>query len=223
IIAVILKNGFKALTRIAAGETHDQVIAMLKYSIQKAQNLPRFVDDQFDLIINYGSHFNPQTTLKMIKLSDEGVYLLKGTEVGKQADEYFLCYGDDILYRSSKENLSKFLRKGIHLDDLKSLDEINAAIKKLEIEIKVPVNSLDSAISLEKIESIIKSLKNADNPKFFNPNKNALKKLGIKLPVSKNGLSMDFANTKYLYPIKGNEKNIVKIKMTGSDYYDKKL
>ncbi len=47
--------------------------------------------------------------------------------------------------------------------------------------------------------------------------------MGIKLPRSKNGLSVDFENTPYLYPVTANQKNIVKIKMTGSDYYDNKL
>ncbi len=47
--------------------------------------------------------------------------------------------------------------------------------------------------------------------------------MGIKLPRSKNGLSVDFVDTPYLYPVTGNQKNIVKIKMTGSNYYDNKL
>jgi hypothetical protein len=48
-------------------------------------------------------------------------------------------------------------------------------------------------------------------------------KLGIKLKATKNGLCADFAGTKYLYPAKGKEKNIIKIKLTGNDYYDFKL
>jgi hypothetical protein len=41
--------------------------------------------------------------------------------------------------------------------------------------------------------------------------------------TSKAGLCVDFAGTPYLYPVQAGEKNIVKIKLTGSDYYDKIL
>lgn len=59
--------------------------------------------------------------------------------------------------------------------------------------------------------------------KVFDPNKKALSELGIKLKKSKVGLSVDFADTPYLYPVTGEQRNIVKIKLTGDDNLDIKL
>ncbi|MBC8884062.1 HNH endonuclease [Flavobacterium piscinae] len=112
------------------------------------------------------------------------------------------------------------LRKLSEIEELKRIDD---AIEKLNITISVPKNTLNALESLKKIESILLKLKNKKPPKIFDPNKEALKKLGIKLPKSKNGVSVDFENTSYLYPSTGNQKNIVKIKMTGSRRLDDKL
>lgn len=54
------------------------------------------------------------------------------------------------------------------------------------------------------------------NKNRYNPNKPALKKLEIKIPKSANGLAPDFAKTPYLYPTTGQQKNIVRIKLTGA-------
>lgn len=104
--------------------------------------------------------------------------------------------------------------------ELKQIDE---AIEKLGIEIKVPKNKLGQAQSAQKIEAILKEIKKTN--KNFNPGKNALKKEGIKLPKTQNGLGVcvDFKGTQYLYPVTGNQKNIVRIKLTGSRRFDNKL
>lgn len=47
--------------------------------------------------------------------------------------------------------------------------------------------------------------------------------MGIKLKKSKVGLSVDFSDTPYLYPVTGEQKNIVKIKLTGSRSNDDRL
>ena len=104
-----------------------------------------------------------------------------------------------------------------------TLNNIDEAIEKLGINITVPRNTLNATQSFKKLDGIFRVLKSKRPPKTFDPNKEALKKLGIKLPKSKNGLSVDFADTPYLYPVKGNEKNIVKIKLTGSRRMDDKL
>ncbi|NBL66086.1 hypothetical protein GV828_12845 [Flavobacterium sp. NST-5] len=79
--------------------------------------------------------------------------------------------------------------------------------------------------SVVKLNDILTNLKNIKGSKKFNPSKKALKEIGVELPISKNGkgLSVDFANTKYLYPAKGKQKNIVRIKLTGDDNLDIKL
>ncbi|MFK7749078.1 MAG: HNH endonuclease [Kordia sp.] len=109
------------------------------------------------------------------------------------------------------------------MDELIEIKKIDKAINDLGIEILVPKNRLSLEASKKKMLKIFDSLSTAKGSKKFNPNKNALKKLGIKLEKSKNGLSVDFEGTKYLYKIKGKEKNIVKIKLTGSDVFDFKL
>lgn len=46
----------------------------------------------------------------------------------------------------------------------------------------------------------------------YKPSANA----SIPVPLSANKLAPDFANTQYLYPVNGNQKSIVKIKMSGT-------
>ncbi len=104
--------------------------------------------------------------------------------------------------------------------ELKVIDEV---IKELNIKVLVPKNTLTINESFGKINNIIKVLKAKKPPKIFDPDKAALKKMEIKLPVSQRGASVDFAGTAYLYPVSGNQKNIVKIKLTGSRKNDDKL
>lgn len=106
-------------------------------------------------------------------------------------------------------------------DELAVFAKIDESIAKLGINMAIPKNLLSKEASAARLTKITDTLKKGD--KVFDPAKKALKTLGIKLPKSKNGLSVDFAETPYLYPAKGNEKPIIKIKLTGSDYYDKKL
>lgn len=103
------------------------------------------------------------------------------------------------------------------------MQQIDDAIKELGIEIKIPINKLGTYQAAERIDKIIRRLLSKQPPKHFNPNKEALKQKGIQLPVSKNGTSVDFAGSEYLYPVTGNQKNIVKIKMTGDELKDIKL
>jgi hypothetical protein len=106
------------------------------------------------------------------------------------------------------------------LDQMSSMGRINNAIKELGIKILVPKNTLNAADSVRRMKRIIASLK-LKQP--FNPDKAALKNLGIKLPKSQMGTSVDFADTPYLYPARGEQKNIVKIVLTGDRNLDKKL
>jgi hypothetical protein len=138
----------------------------------------------------------------------------------RQGSKSLLKQMDDI-FKKIKAWVDELLGgKSLTKLDIKKIDD---AIKKLSIKVEVPKNKLNAIRSKAKIESIIKALKSKNPPKHFNPNKNALKELGIDLPLSKNGTSVDFKNTKYLYPIKGTEKNIVKIKLTGKRRWDDKL
>ena len=122
--------------------------------------------------------------------------------------------------KSMEELLEDAERTVDDLDELFEISQIDKAIEELGITIKVPKNALNAVESAKKLELVTAKLKKAIPPKIFDPNKAALKKLGIKLPASKAGLSVDFSNTDYLYKAKIGEKSIVKIKLTGHDDAD---
>ncbi|MBY0349161.1 MAG: HNH endonuclease [Hydrotalea flava] len=66
--------------------------------------------------------------------------------------------------------------------------------------------------------SVIAILKNKDGNFIVNKFERAYKPSAnpnIPVPLSVNKLAPDFANSQYLYPIIGSQKNIVKIKMSG--------
>lgn len=86
----------------------------------------------------------------------------------------------------------------------------------------LPENTLSASASRIKIRKINSLLKK--NKAIFNPDKPALKKLGIKLVKSKNGLSVDFSKTpKYLFGGRKSSKSIVKIKLKGNRGLDNKV
>lgn len=115
------------------------------------------------------------------------------------------------------------------IDDLGSrisqqeIKVIDDAIEKLRIIIKLPKNTLSVAENTERMKKIYNALLTMKRSNKFNPKKNKLLSNGYKVPLSKNGITADYASTKYLFPVKGNEKNIVRIKLTGSRYNDDKL
>ncbi len=69
---------------------------------------------------------------------------------------------------------------------------IDDALEKIGISIEdLPKNPYSALESQKKLEIIVKDL--SKNKRLaFNPEKPTLKELGIKLPKSKNGLSVDF-------------------------------
>ncbi|WP_415060065.1 HNH endonuclease [Flavobacterium sp.] len=158
--------------------------------------------------------------------------LYSGIPIPVGDNVYALMRDGKEIFRGSKkeiENVASHLKTLKEAEVLKYLDElidikqIDEAIKKLNINITIPKNTLNYADSIKKIEGIISLIKNRKPPKHFDPDKDALKVLGIKLKPSKRGLCADFNGTKYLYPAKGNEKNIVKIKLTGDRKLDDRL
>ena len=97
---------------------------------------------------------------------------------------------DDIFTSSFKSSLAEVL------DDFSDLKQIDAAIAELRIT-DIPVNSLSVLQSQRRLKDIIKTL-SKNKRLVFNPEKDALKQLGIKLPKSKTGLSADFEGSPYL-------------------------
>lgn len=93
---------------------------------------------------------------------------------------------------------------------------LRALPKQLDDVISLlPENKLSPYETRLRINKINETLKSSTAA--FNPDKPALKKLGVTLYKSKNGLSVDFAKTpQYLYEGKVSNKSIVKIKLKGS-------
>ncbi|HLN94945.1 MAG TPA: HNH endonuclease [Flavobacterium sp.] len=119
------------------------------------------------------------------------------------------------------EEAVKAVDKALVESEGSALKRIDEVAEKNNIRISVPKNTLSEAQSFARLNDIYKEL--LRGRKAFNPEKEALKELNIKLPRSKAGLSVDFEGSPYLYPVKGTERNIVKIKLTGSRRLDNKL
>ena len=136
-----------------------------------------------------------------------------------------IASGEAKAVRSSLEDVWSL--KGTKLIDALEnklvLQRIDDAIEKLKIPIKIPNNTLGALESSKRLKKIYDTLKTMKQSNKFNPNKNKLTLKNKKVPLSSNGISADFANTPYLYKTKGNEKNIVKIKLTGNRANDNKL
>ena len=156
--------------------------------------------------------------------------VLKGNSPNSGNKIYALLYEGEVIVEGGAIDLhkevngivSKSFRSTLNnvLEERGSLKRIDDAIEKLSIN-NIPKNTLSALQAQRRLNKIISKLKRSS--KKFDPNKQALKKLKIKLPKSKTGLSVDFEGSPYLYPAKGNEKAIVKIKLTFNDIHDKLL
>lgn len=155
----------------------------------------------------------------------------------KKVDEPIqVWYKDTKIYEADETALKKWLddlddknttKRKNFLDELaESLNvekEVSAALQKLEAQgkietSKIPVNTLDEALSLKKIESIVKGKQGGRAA--YKTDKNGVKNLSPKPPQSARKLAPDFVNTPYLYEATGTERAIVKIKMTGNRRWD---
>jgi hypothetical protein len=109
------------------------------------------------------------------------------------------------------------------LNELAELKRIDDAIIKLKIQIKIPKNVLSAAESVKRMDNIYSTLRNMKGSNKFNPKKSKLAIENKNVPLSKNGISSDFENAPYLYKTNGDQRNIVKIKLTGNRALDEKL
>ncbi len=230
-------TGAKLLAKATAPATKNFLRAsLLKMVLEK--NIVNFTTSSLQIIDDgYGVY---QATFSVIKIREAtrlqqlGVLFIKGEmTTGKTTKSGLLVvYKGEIIASGEAKAVRKSLEEVWKVQGAKLVEalegqlvlkKIDEAIAKLGISIRIPKNTLSVFESERKIRQIIYALKNKIPPKVFDPNKKALQDLGIKLPRSKNGLSVDFEGTPYLYPITANQKNIVKIKMTGSRRLDGKL
>lgn len=201
-------------------------------------NIPNFTKHTLTVLAS-GEEVS-RTTSTVIRMSEAsrlqeaGVLFVKGELVGGKTGKVGLVviYKGEVLASGEAKAVRNSLdevwsAKGVDLikalEARSGLKQIDEAIDRLGIAVTVPKNTLSFAASHKRLQSIIRSLERKRPSKVFDPNKNALKALGIKLKKSKVGLSVDFADTPYLYPVTGEQKNIVKIKLTGTRRFDDKL
>jgi hypothetical protein len=230
------KSTLKYTAKVATNSI-EYIIDLLAKIKNGAKNIKPFLDEILESLRTLLGAIPKQLTeyftkfgITIQKVPQQVLYSGIPTKVGD--DIYALIKNGKEIFRGTKkeiENIGDYLKilekadAEKYLLELANIKFIDDAIKKLKIEITIPKNTLNATQSIKKLENIFQSLKNKIPPKHYNPKKEALKKLGIKLKATKNGLCADFEGTKYLYPAKGKEKNIIKIKLTGNDYYDFKL
>lgn len=138
-----------------------------------------------------------------------------------EADETALKKWLDDLDNKNTANRTKILNE--LAESIKIEKEVNAALQKLETEgkidtSKIPINTLDEAQSLKKIEAIVKGKQGGRAA--YKTDKKGVKNLSPKPPQSVGKLAPEFVNTPYLYNATGTERAIVKIKMTGNRRWD---
>lgn len=229
--------GAKLLSKATLATTKNFLRAsLLKMAMEL--NIPNFAKGSLKVLdtgieVRQATH----TVIQMnaaTRLQEAGVLFVKGEITGGRAAKNGLVviYKGEVIAsgeaKAVKNSLGDIWKlKGAKLIEalesrlwLKNIDE---AVQRLGINITVPKNTLNAVQSERRLHRIIRSLERKIPPKIFNPNKKALKELGIKLPKSKTGLSVDFADSPYLYPVTGNQKNIVKIKLTGTRRNDDRL
>jgi hypothetical protein len=164
------------------------------------------------------------------RLQQKGVIFFTSVQEGESFLHVF--YKGEVIaegeYHAVRKALNDVLSKeGLALE--KTLDlfadmgRIDQAVKKLGITIRIPQNTLNAIESTRRMQKIYTTLKSMKGSNKFNPKKNKLVENNKEVPLSSNGISADFENTPYLYKTNGDEKNIVKIKLTGSRALDEKL
>lgn len=236
-VAGVFSLGAKLMSKATMAITRNFLRASLLKEVLKL-NIPNFTQNSLRVLAT-GEEVSraTSTVIRMSeasRLQEAGVLFVKGEMTGgKVAKEGIvvsykgevIASGEAKAVRSSLDEI--WSAKGANLvkalENRLGLKKIDEAIDRLGISVTVPKNTLSFAASNKRLQSIIRSLERKRPSKVFNPSKKALSELGIKLKKSKVGLSVDFSDTPYLYPVTGEQKNIVKVKLTGTRWFDDKL
>lgn len=149
------------------------------------------------------------------EVKDKGIQIIRktGAQIAKSAKslyEYVLKEFQDFIEAIGNGNLLQYLKQKILQLFTGDIDDIISIL---------PENKLGRSASRNRITKINNLLKKSTA--IFNPDKPALKKLGVKLFKSANGLSVDFSKTpKYLFGGKVSKKSVVRIKLKGTRTLD---
>jgi len=171
---------------------------------------------------NLKEFFTEELNLQLVKSRTSNMLevIYKEVKVYEGEEKEVKKWLDELHLKNTKKT-QKWL-EGL-VEERNLLKEIEKAIEKLGIEIKVPKNLLNAEESEQRMEKIYATLKGMKKSNKFNPSKSALKERGYNVNLSTNGISADFRNTQYLYKTSGDQRNIVRIKLTGIRENDDKL
>lgn len=160
LIGNMLKGGALLLLK-ATGKTKDFLIKMLTLGFEKLKNFPKFIGGKFQIIRNV-IKFPELTSLavKLQKLQQEGVIIVKGNIQGSVKPVYTLVYKDVILITSELKEFRKYVR-GLLKDssgDLgRYLDDFSKNIKVKALFSKIKGKPIDIRL-LEKLQKEFKEL-----------------------------------------------------------------
>ncbi|WP_333819901.1 HNH endonuclease signature motif containing protein, partial [Ohtaekwangia sp.] len=146
------------------------------------------------------------------KLTQQGTEKLRSW-LGKTSLRYVDNSGARLSGVAAKEKVCDELNSAISNQTVLNVIEDSDARLLVQCE-GVNRNTVYGVVKKQNGDHILYKFEPAYKPST-NPN--------IDVPLSKNLLAPDFYGSKYLYPITGNQKNIVKIKMTGNRTSDFKV
>lgn len=155
----LLKGGGKLLLKTLSTETRAQLVIMLKHALSGIKNFPKFIKGEF-VIIRPLSEVLGTATRQMQTLANEGVMLLKGTEVGSTIETYYLSYRNAIIKSGTLKNIKDEIRaifKSGKDDLVRYLDELADGIAS--IRRGRYLGQVLEAADLAKIESFLKKYK----------------------------------------------------------------
>ncbi|WP_430613038.1 HNH endonuclease [Flavobacterium sp. JP2137] len=230
-------SGVRLLGKAQVATTQNFLRASLLKMVVEL-NISNFTKDSLKIIESgYEVYRESKSVIQLLeftRLQEAGVLFVKGEMTNTKVQKYglivvykgeIIASGDARVVRRSLGEVwtAKGAKLIVALEGRLVFKKIDEAIVSLRIRIRIPKNVLNVFESEREIRLAMYTLKNKIPRKGFNPSKKKLKELGVKLPKSINGLSVDFEGTAYLSPVTANQKNIVKIKMTGSRRMDNKL
>ena len=79
-------------------------------------NFPKFVAGNFKIITDFAGTFGAGLAVKMNKLAQEGVLLIKGVREGEKVEKYFLVFRGQVIAPGKKiaKDIREIVKKGVN-------------------------------------------------------------------------------------------------------------
>lgn len=128
----LIGSGAKLMLKASSSGVRDQLKSMVKYSLQKVVNFPKFVDKTLVILSKYSEYFTPVIVKYMHRLANEGVLLIQGKLLGKTKTSYFLNYKGVMIAKGEMGEISKeiqYILTNGKISFKKYLDELYYRLK----------------------------------------------------------------------------------------------